>query len=1034
MSSETLQDAAATEGTGGGPRADHVRRSPDALLYAEGVIERFASLDRLLIVILVLALASTCLLVSAAEGGTKLGYRPWREGSVLHALVTLLAMNYQYPTRSGTEVKWLAQGLGSAGLILAVCAGWFVRTRREDEWGPKVSGGDAGMAGGGLRSRISLVRASQMTLLLLGIWAALSALWAPWPQAALGEAVRQLILIGGALALGRGLSHRAGPAAAGAMVAVLTVTSIGGLWHHYERSPVLRLEFPIGNPIFMAACLVPGMLLAAALLAACLRPDGDPVPQSVDIRSAVRARARRLWCAAGLTVCLAIMAWAFVLTGSRSPTVGLAAGMGAWAWMLGGKRLRRGAAAVTLVVLLAGGLWLYARPGPADSGRSASFRMRFYAWNYAVAMFLEQPLIGQGQAAYLLKSQEMSRSDAEHDAAAFVAELFGRAHNEWLEILAELGAVGLALAGTALGMAIWAAGSAVRRMADRRHRLCLAAAAASLVALVVEESADVALRKPGLPIVFHALLGLCWAMSRREPVPWTGREAGAGRLARVGGLAVGAAVSLGAIGVHLADWRGALAEMSAVSLGEKGDWSAALREADRASRYRLVTEDRLAAGYQFTRLALAGANRQLERLAGLVRAAQDARKIQPGLRSLAREDAANFREYFRAGAEAGTALLARMPAYPAVAELLADGWLALQSVESAERVLELRSEVGDYRPTAREWLRLEHAWFPFRARVALKLASLSEDRPVAERLDILRVALRGGPEPPSVQSSFDVALSRLMADQEFQTAAGRLLQEAHQACLEPDEQRWRDPYAPESLRLLASASLLAGRPDQAAAMARDAAALYDRPRFRRSFPGLRNRARVEFSRYALLARPDDPGEALEACREALADWPDSVAQEEWRAEARRELILLLLASGREEEAAAQLESGTARPSDAGAVDDWLGYGYSVLGRRFARLPAASRPAEVERWVQRAIELSPNSPDALDLAIRTALEAGREDEAAALLERLRGAVGSDAGLLAEIVQSLRNDFEQSQSLRFFADRLMGEFLQSESGPS
>jgi len=807
------------------------------------------------------------------------------------------------------------------------------------------------------------------------------------------------------------------------MVVVLTVASAVGLWHHYERSPVLRLEFPIGNPLFMAACLVPGILLAAALLAACLLPEGPSVPSRVGIPAPAPARTRRLWCAAGLAGCLGIMGWAFVLTGSRSPAVGLAAGLAAGAWMLGGRRLRRGTAGVALVVLLAGGLSLYARSGAGDSGRSASFRMRFYAWNYAVAMFLEQPLIGQGQAAYLLKSQEMSRADAEHDAAAFVADLFGRAHNEWLEILAELGAVGLALAGTGLGMAIWAAGSAVRRLADRRHRLCLAAAAASLVALVVEECADVALRKPGLPIVFYALAGLCWAMSRREPVPWIGREAG--RLARVAGLSVGAAASLGAVAVHVADWQGALAEMSAVSLGDKGDWPAALREADRASRYRLVTEDRLAAGYQSARIALAGADRQLQRLAGLVRSAQESQAIQPGLRSLAREDAARFREYFRAGAEAGTALLARMPAYPAVAELLADGWLNLQSVESAERVLELRSDVGDYRQAARQWLGLEHAWFPFRARVALKLASLSEDRPVAERLDILRVALRGGPEPPSAQASFEVAVSRLMADQAFETAAAALLQHAQQARAEPDERRWTDPYAPESLRLLASASFLAGRPDQAAAMAGDAVELYDRPRFRRSFPGLRNRAQVEFSRYALLARPGEPDQALEACREALADWPDSAAQEDWRAEARRELILLLLAAGREEEARDRLGAGAARSRAPQAADEALAYGYSVLSRRFGRLPPASRPADTERWVRRALELSPNSPDALDLAIRGALQAGREEEAAALLERLRGALGSDQGLLEEIVHSLRHDFRQSSAVQSFAGRLTGE---------
>ena len=98
---------------------------------------RLSVFERVMVTIVVVTLLTTCLLISAPHG-TKTGYRNWGVDSVLMNITDLLNFNFRYPTSSGTEIKWLTHGLGTAAAVLAATIMWFARSRasRSGEFEP----------------------------------------------------------------------------------------------------------------------------------------------------------------------------------------------------------------------------------------------------------------------------------------------------------------------------------------------------------------------------------------------------------------------------------------------------------------------------------------------------------------------------------------------------------------------------------------------------------------------------------------------------------------------------------------------------------------------------------------------------------------------------------------------------------------------------------------------------------------------------------------------------------------------------------
>src|SRR5262245_21615041 len=82
--------------------ASNSGETPVACLSPRAPVES-GVLQRTMLLILALTVASTCLLSSAPEG-SEAGARPWGRNSVLRVLTTLTNLDYQFPTRHGSEI------------------------------------------------------------------------------------------------------------------------------------------------------------------------------------------------------------------------------------------------------------------------------------------------------------------------------------------------------------------------------------------------------------------------------------------------------------------------------------------------------------------------------------------------------------------------------------------------------------------------------------------------------------------------------------------------------------------------------------------------------------------------------------------------------------------------------------------------------------------------------------------------------------------------------------------------------------------
>lgn len=973
-----------------------------------------------MLVILGLALGGCFLLVSAPRG-TEAGHVAWRSGSVLRVITELMALSFEYPTRTGTEVKWLAQNLGAAAALLAVVIGWFLRTRPEEEsLRPRIGALSAGESVRTMRDylgELTPTSAAQAALLLFAAWTILSAWWAHWPQAAVAEGLRQLMIVVWALVLGRALGPRAVRWAGLILVALLAVTAALGIWYYLERNPEQRLKFPIGNPIFLAACLLPALTISLVMLGGLLRAlAGRWFHSRAKPAPGTGWPARAGWLAAGSAATLLIAGTAFALTGSRGPVVGLAVGLAAAAYAAASKRLRWVVLAVTLAALLGGTLLIQSRVGSMEGPRWATVRLRIYAWSYAMDRFRIRPVSGAGQGSYLLGAHAMAidAKDPMQDPAAFPGELLGHAHNEWLEVLADLGATGFGLISTALGLTFWSAGLALRRLTAPLDRWLLLGLSGALAAMIVEELTDVALRMPGLPLVFYTVIGLMWAMSRAQEST-RAQERRHGRTVRGVGLIAGLIAAGVMARLAIMDWNGALAEHRITPLTEAFRWDDALATAETAQTNRLVLEDHLAAMSRATRVARDAAEYRLGQFSETVRRAIEAKKTSPQIAQIARDDAQSFDRYASSTMETGQELLHRMPYYPWVAGWIADVVLMRGQMEHLQQQLGLRAQAFNPVAEARQWLLLEYEREPFNAVTALRLLQLWGDQPLPWRLDKLRIPLRRNP----LLAEARAALAALKEEPEFGPILTQWFATAAQAVGQPPS-AWEDPYAPETLRLAAVASELQGDYADAAGLAQEAADLL--LTLRSHFPRASSYARMEAARYTLLAHPRQPELALAMYRRALADWPASGAGPEG-ARFRRNLAFYLLAAGSEEEARQHLLTQAVLTDEV--LDAQIAEYLAELVQAMLRRGADDRPEGLEQWLRRGLQLAPEHAGLHMMTAQVALEKGEERELLSQLEWLEQHGNRD--LMMHTLSFLAQRFPESTVLRTFIETRVGVAL-------
>jgi len=1002
--------------------------------------------NRVMVVLVAATVAGCCLLLSAGEGVEE-GHQAWARGSLLRVLTRLMALDFQYPTRQGVEIKWLVQYLGTAAAIVASAAAWRARLRQREEWLLEVDKRatvSAATRDGSVTRRsflpLSAAVLAQTAFIGLALFAMLSALWAPWPQAAFGEGVRHLIAVSWAVALGYGLDRRGALRATLAMVVVLVISAAIGIWYHIERNPYQRLKFPIGNPIFMAACLLPGITLACAgllhALAVAWRGPRSPANAAdvvgTNVQSATPAAHphRGLWLVAGLSVAaMIILCWAFAWTRSRGPLLGLLIGsmlaLGALLW----PRHRRAILVGVLVLALAAVMLVRGCGWPGlVTGRMETVMLRVFAWSYALDMFQARPLVGHGQAAYILLVQQRASADAQDHPLVFTGDLMGHAHNEWIEILAELGLIGLALAAVGLA-ATWACGAmAMHRARQPGDRWLCFGLLAGFGAIVVCEATDVGLRMPGLPAIFYTTIGLIWALYRAER-PKGETTAAIHPIGRTAVL-VGAVIAGGTVmAVANKDWQGALADREVTPLMERGQWEQALERAEEARHGRLSVEARLSAEYQLNLASYLAAEDRFGRLRSmLARLPGDA---APGnhILELTQEDSQALTQYAQVCMASGQRLLELMPGYPKVAGHMAAVLLLKQQMEEVEQHLGLRPEARSYLAAARDLTMLEYARNPLDPQVALQLFELSGDEPIEKRVDILRPPLRSGPvslqQPPPGFSMFDgdmrvdlfgefeLAIAAVLQERDCEPLLNHLGEQARLALQSGGTEAWPDPYLPESLRLAARAFKLNRQLPEAAALAALAAQasefIVDR------FPAAVSNALIDQANYLLLGYPDErPLRARAVWQEAMAR--DPVKPGSWRyGRLVRAEALLLLAEGDEASARGRLLS-LAPDMPSATLDRLVGLGCHELCRIFGYAFAPSeRPTWFADRLHRNLELLPDHVESHLLAAYLAASDNREDDVIRHLE-IAEQHASETQLVYQAAQALLQRFPESPRLR------------------
>ncbi|HUW81831.1 MAG TPA: O-antigen ligase family protein [Phycisphaerae bacterium] len=962
----------------------------------------------LLLVLVGVVLFGNALLVCAPEGRWQPGMRDWAEGSWFKPLVGLLSLNYTQPTLRGVEIKDLIFRLGACAAMLVAAVAWLARLaapifRREsavEQPSPALVRAS---------QKVSLPTISQLLLVGYVVWAGLAVGWSSAPRQAAGYAGTMLFWAMWSVVLGRRLGPRGARIAGGLMVAAMAAAAALGLAHHYIRSPGLRLSYPIGNPLPFAAMLLTPLCLAVAA-AVFVRPGKASGQDQASFGTSVQA-GQTIWARllpVGAIIASAVMVWALALTQARGAMLGLLAALllplGLWLRRRGIKALLLGA----VVAVCSFGIMTYVASGAF--GRAASVRLRPYAWGYALRMFAEHPIAGDGGGTYSRLAPQMGAIDRWRDPGVLTGQIVSHAHCEWLEALADLGVIGAGLwAGcwvvTVIGLVRRRRliGSANRSASMPGGWFVISLVVATL-AIVVSQATEVAMRMPGLPAIAATMLGLAWAVCTQEDR--SGLEVAAGAPLTWRPFVAVALLLPAGVGGLLAwgDWRASRAAYEGMVVAGQGDLGQAERFLERAAGGQLDPARNLESLHRRLETAVALAE------GGAVETGSEG----PGPTTI---EVSKVTQSIERGVTVGRYLERVAPGYGRVRELMA----SLGEVKV--RLLEAQGEEDLAARTAlevRRWLVLARRANRADPTPAVRLLGYMTTEELNEGVALLRDALRDGPIAPNVGR----ALEAINEQAGFDEAVATLLQQAEQLAEHGDKVAVVTEAVPETFRLAAAAAQLRGEPAEAAQLAGRAADSYARLDGR--FDVAHSSALQEQAWYMFVSDPDAASEAVGVVRQALDVLPDRSARSGPARRVRRDMALYLLADGEQAAAAEQLrllqEAAPNRdqPSAQAATEAvWARLLWMFLGT-----PPEDRPSRFTSWVDRAAAEWGESVDVGLALAQVALERGDEPQAEAALLRVRQLEGGPEALERFVTRLLRS-FPDSPILR----RLAG---QSDSG--
>ncbi len=532
-------------------------------------------------VIATVALVGNCLLTSPP----RFSAAHEADRSLLKPVVSALALGGAYPTARLVEIRNLFFYVGAAALALIAGIRLLSSDRR-----PRLSGDD-------LLDFRRRARSPYFWWLLLLLASVLSSLFSHAPDMCKGQTIIRFLHLAWWWPLAALLAARHVRSLTALLLTVLSVTAALGVWYHVVRNSAgTALAYPIGNPLWQGACLLPGLFLSVGLFAGCF---GKVMSDGEEDAAAPPSDASTAWMKRiGLVAAFGVILAALLLTRSRSAGFGLIAGVFALAAVVSTKILRRVVVLVALILAIWGAVWVQGLRTEGVMGQRAhSVRVRLnHEWPYALTMFFQKPVLGHGDGSYALLAGQYARDEQLEDPRTISFDgwsWFDRAHNEYLQLLSELGLVGMIAFCMAMVLTLYRAVQYCDRArsdrAARSRRWLVMGLVGALVALAFEEIASPAFREPGLPPILLTVWAALWALVRAqqqapEPAPEARRLGNFGL--RMGGVATGiVAVILGYFGIQ--DWRGARAHFDGDGHMTREQYDESIALADFAEAHRL---------------------------------------------------------------------------------------------------------------------------------------------------------------------------------------------------------------------------------------------------------------------------------------------------------------------------------------------------------------------------------------------------------------------------------------------------------------
>ncbi len=961
------------------------------------------------------ALLANCLLTSPprfSEGPGTAG-DAW-----LRPVVEALGLYARYPTPRGVEIRNLVFFTGAAAL--SILAGVMLLARRGPR--PALLPDEFDLD--------DLATRPAAWLMLMMTASALGALFSAAQPFALGGTAIRAAWLAWWWPLAALLTARHAQRVAAGLTGVLAVTAALGLAYYAVRGgdPTGRLAYPFLNAGWTASCLLPGFVIAGTwvVFSAITRVGKNALPSP----PLVRGGWGRVMSAVAAAL---VLGAALSLTRTRAAYFGIAAAGFAALFLRAGRLARTVMVLLALAAVSAGGWYVQClRAGGSIAQRAEALRSRFdYEWPYAWRLFVAKPVLGHGESGYVRLAGQMARDDQFREPAITAMDHAiwpASAHNEYLELLADLGLVGAGAFVAALAVTFLAAARAVRtghsspqstgqeasrpcRVSSRGRRALIVGLAAALAGMSADAFFSASIRSPGLPPIFLTVWAALWALIRPAtdaaaastdevvpPPPSNGRTPAAAPDGAASSLTVGpgrttprrfptsprgwAAVLCGAAvaWLGLADWRAARHMHDAEAALTAGRSADAVVRADFAARHRLEPFRRLTA---WVLAARSRAERLRSRLLS-----DPAPPDDPAL---------------NAGHECLAVLERLEAAAPRFLQSATIEAEAARGLVTAYERLGRPREVRAFRERVRRAFERERRDEPFDLRAVESLWQAAPDAPAIERLMWLRGVCRAG----FVDERWERLLEELRGRPDFRPALEDLLSLARQDRLRPPDS-WSDVLSPETFRVAARERHLAGDVRIAVDLCSEAEAMYVAalPRLR----GGRAAALLELSRYRFAAlRPagprsswsPSPGDLAEIRSMLLTCNVDAGAAgdiERYEGPGGRLWLAINLALRPEPDLREALRAAAPGPE----TDEWesrLADGYGELVRLF--LPTAGEAGDGDApdrrdssardeciaWARRAAQIAPDRPQGGLLLAESLADAGRLDEARTALDGL-----------------------------------------------